>query len=289
MNNNNFNNNNNNNLEVSIYDPKAKKTDGRRKRQKVDSSSSSSENRRGQWSKARRIAMFKAYTENTPYGVPFKQRTEQWQKVTDAVNKVDTELNSFKLRAIRDSVKGSFSDYEYLFTKVSNEKESGTNRFENPEVDLPAYEAWTQVNSQIQLKAILIYNNHTFFLKHKYDKKLSEDKKVQRTEFLEEKDRIRNEALKMSLGVAQKIKSKDKGKEKKATTSGSNETDQQISGHGSVPEDPIEIDSSTHRIVGSYIEKHDKKHTELLDALKLLHEDNQKIIDALVQLTQKPN
>lgn len=88
----------------------------------------------------------------------------------------------------------------------------------------------------------------------------------------------------MSLGVAQKIKGKEK-----ATTSVSNETDQQLSGHGSIPEDPIEIDPSTHRIVGSYMEKQDKKHAELLDALKLLHEDNQKIIDALVQLTQKPN
>lgn len=117
---------------------------------------------------------------------------------------------------------------------------------------------------------------------------MSDDKRAQRTEVLEEKDRIRSEALKMSLGVAQKIKSKDKGKEK-ATTSVSNETDQQLSGHGSIPEDPIEIDPSTHRIVGSYMEKHDKKHAELLDALKLLHEDNQKIIDALVQLTQKPN
>lgn len=157
MNNNNINNNNNNNLEVSMYDPKAKKTDGRRKRQKVDSSSSStSEGKRGQWSLARKIAMFKAYTEHTPYGVPYKQRTEQWQKVTDAVNKVDTHLHPFKLRAIRDSINESFSDYQFLFEKVSNEKESGANRFENPEVDLPAYEAWTQVNSQIQMKAIIV-------------------------------------------------------------------------------------------------------------------------------------
>lgn len=156
MNNNNINNNNNNNLEVSMYDPKAKKTDGRRKRQKVDSSSSSSEGKRGQWSTSRKIAMFKAYTEHTPYGVPYKQRTGQWQKVTDAVNNVDTHLNTFKLRAIRDSINESFSGYELLFQKVSNEKESGANRFENPEVDLPAYEAWTQVNSQIQMKAIKV-------------------------------------------------------------------------------------------------------------------------------------
>lgn len=140
------------------FDPKEAKADGR-KRQKSEaeseeesSSSPAVKNRkiekktvkkRGVFDNARRVALLEAYVMYRPDGVPYKERSNSWMKITEKVNLVDDDTDVAKQTA-QNEFKRLMSEYGPVLDRKVQEMASGINRY-STEVEAAARKAYEKV------------------------------------------------------------------------------------------------------------------------------------------------
>jgi hypothetical protein len=139
----------NSNLQIKNYDPKEKKTDGRRKRTTEEKGKKPN---RATWNIDKdKIRLLIAYRRYRPLGVAHGEVTKQCNAMTDAVNApLPSGAATFakptviaQLRKLMDQYKSTFSEYE-----VS--KASGSNRF-GSDLKREAYRTWQMVKKSEKL------------------------------------------------------------------------------------------------------------------------------------------
>lgn len=149
-------NNNQTIVEPIMFDPKAKKTDGRRKRATRNEGESSDtvvitkkkRAEKGDWTPSRRLAVLKKYKEFRPYGVPHNQKTEQWNQFTRAINQIDAvdrdgnkKSNPVSVKSVREKLTLLVDTYRPFFSRIENDKRSGSNKGKRPDEEEAAYDA----------------------------------------------------------------------------------------------------------------------------------------------------
>lgn len=133
-------------LKVQLFDPKKKKTDGRKRvGHTTEDSSDAQPQKRGGWTHKRQLALLNSYKDYRPYGVAWRSRTEQWMKMLAVVNKQDPQVTPVKKHAMIDQFKQLLSTYKSFFDEYKNSQASGSNRV-NPDMLRAAYDAWNCVS-----------------------------------------------------------------------------------------------------------------------------------------------
>lgn len=116
-----MNSNNTNNLEIVAFDPKGKKTDGRKRKSEQISA-------KGSWTEKRLVAVLVTYREYRPLGVAYGEVTKQWNAMTDAVNEFDPEVAPLRKNAVKEKLEDLMRQYKPTFSEQQVDKASGSNK-----------------------------------------------------------------------------------------------------------------------------------------------------------------
>lgn len=265
-------NNNQTIVEPIMFDPKAKKTDGRRKRATRNEGESSDtvvitkkkRAEKGDWTPSRRLAVLKKYKEFRPYGVPHNQKTEQWNQFTRAINQIDAvdrdgnkKSNPVSVKSVREKLTLLVDTYRPFFSRIENDKRSGSNKGKRPDEEEAAYDADAYIEE---------------------DKKSVVDKKKKNKDDLDRKEEEMQELEEDALYGRRYHETVQK------------EKNQEFEGKGKAPADitsvlvdendnlgqedmPIDVDNLDSAIKES-LDKRETEQAKVLRALDQLHQDN---------------
>lgn len=214
-----------------------------------------------------------SYKTHRPYAVVYNGRTKQWNKMVAEVNEVDKHLTPLKKNAICSKLHELFEKYQHLFSEYAKNMGSGSNRFNDQEIESAVYQAYLQYQEDVAIVA--------------------EEKDRKTKEILEQESRAKS-LQEVSLRGAQQHSGSRKGKEKEVPLDKPIEEGESsgavvsMEDPSSVVEAPIATENDSKEMLKQSLSEYKSEHASISDTLQQLnkgiqqlHEDNLTVIKLL--------